>query len=106
MCAMALCLLVAGTVPIQGCVSPDGRLAVVLDADRDSGPGPPAEEGPNGDLLVVDRHSSAIRARVPWPGDITDGAGLLRDRTQCRWRADSGAVAINTADTHYASTLV
>jgi hypothetical protein len=108
MLAVVTAVALLSSVLLPGGASPDRRFKVVLEADRDS----PnwsnyefkgaAEEFP---AVLLMRTNGVVLGRFEWLGDSYSG-GLLRLRTEVKWRSDSRAVAVNTAETYYANCLV
>jgi len=104
--------LAAEPVQVARGVSPDRRFAIVLEADLDT-PRYQTYEFKGGDdqfpaFQVLNLRSGRSLIRVPWPGDSSSKIGMapLRERTTVLWRGDSRAVAINTRDPYYWSTIL
>lgn len=98
-------------VALEDGLSPDKRYEVVLEADKDT---PSfaryefkgdASQYPK--FLIRDTATGRIVGRQKWPGDSTAGdERMLRNHARVLWRADGGAVAINTDERFYSYTSV
>jgi hypothetical protein len=99
--------LVRADVPaVPDSLSPDGKLQVVMDVDRDSAISPEWKEESFPRIEVTERATGKVVASIGYFGAAGDDARPLREHVRVHWRSDAKAFAITINDRFYSSGKV
>ncbi len=87
-------------------VSPDGKIHVVMDVDRDPKISPEWKGDSFPQIEITEKLTGRILVSIGYFGAAGDDARPLRDHVRVSWRTDSKAFAITIADRFYSSCAV
>lgn len=97
---------VAATPEVPGSLSPDGKIHLVIDVDRDPKIDPEWKEGSFPQIEVTEKDSGRVLASIAYFGPPADDARPLREHVRVGWRPDSEAFAITIDDRFHSSSVV
>ena len=97
-------------VALENGVSPDKKLEVVLEADKDT-PLYKGYEFKGGNdqfpaFLIREIKTGKVLARVGWEGDADSDQRPLRAKSSVHWNPSGTAVILNTSERHYSQSSI
>jgi len=97
---------VAGIPEVPQSLSPDGKIHVVMDVDRDHKISPEWKDNSSPKIEVTQKDTGRVLASIEYFGAVGDDARPLRDHVHVSWRPDTKAFAVAIDDRFYSTSKV